>query len=571
MKKTLLSLKFLLLSLFTFLSFSADSQCSINNMTVEVTACEGDLFDITIDLDFSNTSDQFTVKGNGNNYGTFNYADLPISITSLAADCMTEYEFIATDVVDNTCSKFVEWGTVCCDPEECAINSIDFELNPICEDGFIVTEWLIFSENSSEAGFDIYINNEFTTSVDYNGVGPYLFDIEAPDTEFFTIKACDSEIEGCCYTWELENPCYEEVGDCEMTTIDFGPNPICEEGFIVTEWLIAGENVSEVGYDIYINGEFYLFVEYNESDWYDFDIENPGTQNFTIKACDNDNADCCITWELENPCYEEAGDCEMTTIDFGPNPICEEGFIVTEWLIDGENVSEVGYDIYINGEFYLFVEYNESDWYDFAIENPGTQNFTIKACDNDNADCCITWELENPCYEEVECDLLDLDFDVSVCDGDFFEVQVDFAFIGTTNATFDWEIPGVASGNDLFADLPISIGISNSTFSQFTFFAHENDKLIDDFPLQVFLALKHSIKGSKYYTDLIPKITVYDIKLDSWVELASLPTNLYACIANVISKWLIIAGGGRNRHNNVQCRTLLNQSLIDVIKTKSKF
>lgn len=70
--------------------------------------------------------------------------------------------------------------------------------------------------------------------------------------------------------------------------------------------------------------------------------------------------------------------------------------------------------------------------------------------------------------------------------------------------------------------------------------------------------------------DLIPKITVYDIKLDHWSEFASLPTNLYACIANIISKWLIITGGGRNRHNNVQSRTLLNQSLIDVIKTRTR-
>ncbi|MGB3693016.1 MAG: kelch repeat-containing protein [Spirulinaceae cyanobacterium] len=101
-------------------------------------------------------------------------------------------------------------------------------------------------------------------------------------------------------------------------------------------------------------------------------------------------------------------------------------------------------------------------------------------------------------------------------------------------------------------------------------FDHKNDKLIDDFPLQVFLALKYSIKGSKYYTNLLPKITIYDIKLDTWSELASLPTHLYAPVANVISKWLVISGGGRIRHINVQSRTLLNQSLIDIIKTKSR-
>ena len=99
---------------------------------------------------------------------------------------------------------------------------------------------------------------------------------------------------------------------------------------------------------------------------------------------------------------------------------------------------------------------------------------------------------------------------------------------------------------------------------------HQNDKLIDDLPLQLFLSLKYLLKDSPYYTNIIPRITVYDVKQNTWRELTSLPTHIYAPMANVISNWLVIAGGSRNRQGNMQTRTLLNQSLLDLVKTQGE-
>ncbi|MEM9088846.1 MAG: kelch repeat-containing protein [Cyanobacteria bacterium P01_F01_bin.53] len=90
---------------------------------------------------------------------------------------------------------------------------------------------------------------------------------------------------------------------------------------------------------------------------------------------------------------------------------------------------------------------------------------------------------------------------------------------------------------------------------------HRNDKLIDDFPLQLRLRLKSSNRT----TDVLSNILVYDIEQNSWREIASLPTRLYGPVAAMVNKCFIVTGGGRTRHRNVQTRTLLNESLIDLI------
>lgn len=98
----------------------------------------------------------------------------------------------------------------------------------------------------------------------------------------------------------------------------------------------------------------------------------------------------------------------------------------------------------------------------------------------------------------------------------------------------------------------------------------QEDELIDDIPLELFSLLKISLKKSPYYTPALSSIVVYNIRENTWDKLASLPTHLFAPMAQAINNWLIIAGGGRNRGGNVQTRTLLNQSLIDLIKTKKE-
>ena len=94
---------------------------------------------------------------------------------------------------------------------------------------------------------------------------------------------------------------------------------------------------------------------------------------------------------------------------------------------------------------------------------------------------------------------------------------------------------------------------------------HRHEKLIDDLPLQLFLLLK----SKPYSTDVLPEMMIYDTQKDAWQKLGDLPTRLYGPVAKALGHFYVVSGGGRTRHRNVQTRTLLNESVIDLVMKHS--
>ncbi|MFT6336870.1 MAG: hypothetical protein ACJATI_003631 [Halioglobus sp.] len=256
-----------------------------------------------------------------------------------------------------------------------------------------------------------------------------------------------------------------------------------KNGLIITEWLIDGENISEVGYDIFINGELQLFVEYEEGSGYDFDIIPLFTEFFFITVCDNDNADCCIDWEVENPCYEVEEGCELS------NLILES----TE-CIDGEFTLTIDFDYSGNtNDFYDFIIYDQANEiiaqgnapfaqlpFSIEIANTESEYFVVSILENDNDDCFITGEIENPCFEPPvgDCFIDDVTATVTACEGNIFDVQIDFEY---DNSSDQFSINGNGNNYGTFsdADLPITLtGLEADCDTEFEFVIHdvnEND------------------------------------------------------------------------------------------------
>ena len=373
--------------------------CEISELNADILTCEEGLFDVQINFEYTGVGQTFELTGNGENYGIFSYSNLPIILTDLVADCETDYEFIAVDQENEDCSNFAGTGIVCCDEQECTIFSIDFGPNPICENNQIVAEWFIFAENTSEVGFDIFINDEFLTFVDYNGEGPYLIDIPNPETEIYKITACDNDNADCCYSWELENPCFEDNNpDCEISELNTDILT-CEEGLFDVQINFEYTGVGQT-FELKGNGQSYGIFSYSNLPIILTDLAADCETDYEFIAVDQENENCSNFAGTGIVCCDEE-ECNIFSIDFGDNPSCENNQISTEWFIFAENTSEVGFDIFINDEFLTFVDYNGEGPYLIDIPNPETEIYKITACDNDNADCCYSWELENPCFETL--------------------------------------------------------------------------------------------------------------------------------------------------------------------------
>ena len=159
----------------------ATSICAITNIYAEAYDCndQGQIFvDIEFDVINPGASNQFTINGNGISYGTFSYGQNFYTVGPFTPDCDLEYEFQVLDVDNFDCFEyFIFNDPLCCDEGACEITTLDFGPDPECVDGLIVTEWLIDGENLSEVGFDIFINNEYQTFVEWSADSWYDFDL----------------------------------------------------------------------------------------------------------------------------------------------------------------------------------------------------------------------------------------------------------------------------------------------------------------------------------------------------------------------------------------------------------
>ncbi|MBW4551602.1 MAG: hypothetical protein KME35_10900 [Aphanocapsa sp. GSE-SYN-MK-11-07L] len=95
----------------------------------------------------------------------------------------------------------------------------------------------------------------------------------------------------------------------------------------------------------------------------------------------------------------------------------------------------------------------------------------------------------------------------------------------------------------------------------YNFFRHQEDRMIDDLPHRAYRLLSRRRSVDSF----VPKVTTYDPIADTWQDLIDLPAHLLAPVANVIQAQFILTGGGRNWVTNPQARTLLNESLLDLI------
>jgi hypothetical protein len=463
--------------------YEESGDCFISEITVTQSDCnEEGLFSVTLNFEYENTSDQFTVNGNGNSYGTFSYSDLPITINELEGNCDTNYEFVVHDVNNNDCASDIDYGVVCCEEDDCELWDLLLESGE-CEDGGILLS-IDFEYSGTTNEFFDYIIYDQMNEIIAQGTSPFdqlPFSIEIANTEsqYFVVSIFENDNDGCFITGEYENPCYEESGDCFISEITVTQSDCNEEGFFSVTLDFEYDNTSDQ-FTVNGNGNSYGTFSYSDLPITINELEGNCDTNYEFVVHDVNNSDCASDIDYGVVCCGE-DNCEMTTLDFGDNPACENGFIVTEWLIDGENISEVGYDIFINGEFQLFVEYEEDSWYDFDIIAPETANFTMTVCDNDNEACCITWELDNPCYENQEdCELWDLNLDSGECTEGGFELTIDFEYSGTTNDFYDYVIYDqmdevIAQGNAPFAQLPLTIIIVNSESEYFIVSIFEND------------------------------------------------------------------------------------------------
>lgn len=121
--------------------------------------------------------------------------------------------------------------------------------------------------------------------------------VTVTDSEGCTVTICEETSSNDCELFNLEWTFnYDNDGNIE-----------CDGEFFAVTIDFDYENVNTAGFDLSYNGVFYSFNSYNDLP---LTISLPAENSWGwLQICDNDNSDCCLSFDFVAPCYEENSDC----------------------------------------------------------------------------------------------------------------------------------------------------------------------------------------------------------------------------------------------------------------------
>ncbi len=424
--------------------------CLIYNLTATPMPCNQEgLVWVEIDFSHNNVSTQgFEVTGNGNNYGSFTYEQLPVLVGPFLGDGSQYFEFVVTDLVDEFCFEAVELGFISCDD---ICNFFD----PIAETGVCTGHnqyELTLNFGYQGVGgltFDMTVNGSFFGTFPYTSLPLTIEEFPASGNATDIITVCDHGDPECCATIVVQAP------DCACSIFDLTATHLgcsSDTTFAVSVDFFY-ENLPGSFVDVFFDGVLQTTLQV---DLLPFILQLPeGDGTGLITICANDLASCCdhAAVELlqceapECTIYElfaEAGDCTSAStfsVDIA--------FDIINHMTDSVTIFANGVEV---GTYLIHPDF-------IRIENfplPQTEEILITVCASNDPECCATYALVAP---DCACSIQDLVVDTGECTSDstfqlHFNFQSDNLFTDSVHlyADGEWIATSLYSGGPVMIE-----------------------------------------------------------------------------------------------------------------------
>ncbi len=439
-----------------FVDCQNETECDVEIVDFTLTDCNGDgNFFADFQVIGGNPGDTFTVTGNGENYGTFNYGDESYGAGLFAGDGVSTYEIVITDGQDESCNDFVVFDALECEDGDCSIDIGGFEYVDCTEEVFYIA--FSVAGNFTSDSFTAFGNGEsygfFEYGADSYVVGPF----DNFDAVVYELIVHDVQNEECTAFIEFVAGECEDENDCEMSASGFALDCVDDEFSITLTFEHSG--VSEA-FSVFGNGTDYGDFLYDAGNTTQVTIgplpADETSYGFTIF----DNEFDCSTGSYEvgqidpSDCSTGAV-CDLEIEDFFLTSCLNGQFFVNLFL--GESFgSDFGY--YLNGEFIATFSYGQEVYVLGPFEGDNISEYEIEFYDND-FDQCFDFLQIDPVFCGVgDCFIDNVNIATGECNEEgTYPVFVDFDYPSGVADVVSISHENEIIGSYFVEDLPIVI------------------------------------------------------------------------------------------------------------------
>ncbi len=446
-----------------FIAPNCGGGCEIWDLHSPNFECDGDNLFIVLDFNYANVgNDGFSVVGNGVNYGTFSYNDLPIVLGPLPANG-TFYEFIVQDSNHPDCSDFIEYGVVDCGSGDCNIHDLVVEVGDCNNDGSY-NLWINFEHNNASNDlFDVIYENQIIGTFHLNELPIWIEHFVDNGEPNQGLLICINDNPNCCEDVGFEAPNCDGAGDCEFWDFFAEAHPCDDDGLYMLDFEFNAENVGSEGFFVIANGVDYGPFEYNEL-FYTIGPLHGGVV-YEILIQDVAHPDCHY-WNEFGPIFCD-DNCHIYNLTAELSDCDDEGQFFVSLDFDFVNTGNDGFKVAGNGNVYGFFGYDDVPLILGPFESGAFDAMEFVVTDTQHPDCGDAVEIMVPdCDGNSNCSISEIVADVTDCfdDGTFY-VVLEFEYSNTSNIGFRVDGNGINYGLFGYDELPVSIGplVGNGT------------------------------------------------------------------------------------------------------------
>jgi hypothetical protein len=191
---------------------AAQQNCHIYDLTASVvqTSPNNCQFYVVLQFQHNGTTNQYTVQGNGQNYGTFTYGTNPNTLGPFTANpsAPTTLEFLVRDAVLPDCKDDV-FVTVppCGSNTDCAISNLQFEVGDCVPGALGYSLTLDFDvQNPGNDLFEVWGNNTYLGIFPIGQLPLQIPNFPSNGPAVDVLKVCINDQPDCCKIVEFQGP-----------------------------------------------------------------------------------------------------------------------------------------------------------------------------------------------------------------------------------------------------------------------------------------------------------------------------------------------------------------------------
>jgi hypothetical protein len=385
-------------------------EACMEELSVSAT-CTGvsNLFNLTIDFTHTNSDwEQFEVFVDNQSQGLYTYNEVPLTLPNFVGDC-SNYSVLVVDYDVPECAQQSGTATVCCEPCDITVSNVT---NIICDGDQVVFTLDLAYENVGGETFtvtDLFGNESTHNYADLPLEITFPSDISVG---IITFTVCADQVEECCATYEIANPCYPvpncEIGEitgvstCQPGTTQFSTQLNFEYSNTSTSFTVSANGVSH-GTFLYAN----LPVTISG-------LEGDCETVYDVVVNDVGNPNCSNVFVIEPLCCQ-------------PEPTCDLSGLTVEVLCSNDSTSFtaiVNIGTSANSDSCTLLV-NNTSYGTFAIgQFPVTipnlaadcqTNYQFTVADFDINGCAINQNIGFVCCGSPNCDISIVDLNVGSC------------------------------------------------------------------------------------------------------------------------------------------------------------